>query len=420
MVSELLLLDKSYTGTLQFRKDVPMPTITNPLTLSSHTNPYPHYQALRDLTALRYDPERQFWIASSAKVVQAILSSEVFVVRPPAEKIPSNIRSGNAAEVFGHLVRMNEGMSHQIPKQVLQTSLRSINFSQHQSAAKDLFQGLAGNLPLQSSAHINAWQMAFPVSLVAHLCGFSDDNLAQVVDWTRDFVACLSPLSTNEQIQNAHAAARELQTGFLELLRSSTASPLSFLASLQAEAGSKSWHNSDAIIANLIGLLSQTYEATAGLIGNSIVTLHTQPLLRAQLVTQPERITDFIAEVACYDPPVQNTRRFVTQDIEIAGQHLRAGEAVLLLLAAANRDPQANRNPETFELQRDDRCSFTFSHARHQCPGQALALSMTALVLSHVISHSTAEQWQALKWQYRPSLNGRIPLFREASTPEGK
>ncbi len=420
MVSELLLLDKSYTGTLQFRKDVPMPTIENPLTLPSHANPYPHYRALRDLVALRYDPELKLWIASRAEVVQAILSSEVFVVRPPAEKIPSNIRSGNAAEVFGYLVRMNEGTQHQIPKQVLQTSLRSINFSQHQSAAKDLFQRLAGNLPLQSSAHINAWQMAFPVSLVAHLCGFSDDDLTQVVESTREFVGCLSPLSTNEQIQNAHAAARELQTCFMELLRVSTALLLSFLARLQAEADSNGWHNSDAIVANLIGLLSQTYEATAGLIGNSIVTLHTQPQLREKLVTQPELITDFIAEVARYDPPVQNTRRFVTQDIEIAGQHLRAGEAVLLLLAAANRDPQANRDPETFKLQRDDRCSFTFSHARHQCPGQALALSMTALALSHVISHSTAEQWQALEWQYRPSLNGRIPLFREAYLPKGK
>lgn len=420
MVSELLLLDKAYTGTLQFRKDVSMPTIENPLTLPSHANPYPHYRALRDLAALRYDPELKLWIASRAEVVQAILSSEVFVVRPPAEKIPSNIRTGNAAEVFGYLVRMNEGTQHQIPKQVLQTSLRSINFSQHQSAAKDLFQRLAGNLPLQSSAHINAWQMAFPVSLVAHLCGFSDDDLTQVVESTREFVACLSPLSTNEQIQNAHAAARELQTCFMELLQTSTASPLSFLARLQAEAESKGWHNSDAIVANLIGLLSQTYEATAGLIGNSIVNLHTQPQLREQLVAQPERITDFIAEVVRYDPPVQNTRRFVTQDIEIAGQHLRAGEAVLLLLAAANRDPQVNQDPETFQLQRDDRCSFTFSHARHQCPGQALALSMTALALSHVISYSTAEQWQALEWQYRPSLNGRIPLFREAYIPEGK
>ncbi len=420
MVSELLLLDKSYTGTIQVSKYTLMPTITNPLTLASHANPYPHYRALQDLAELRYDPELQLWIASSAEVVQAILSSEVFVVRPPAEKIPSNIRSGNAAEVFGYLVRMNEGTQHQIPKQVLQTSLRSINFSQHQSAAKDLFQRLAGNLPLQSSAHINAWQMAFPVSLVAHLCGFSDDDLAQVVEWTREFVACLSPLSTNEQIQNAHAAARELQTCFMELLQTSTASPLSFLARLRAEAESKGWHNSDAIVANLIGLLSQTYEATAGLIGNSIVNLHTQPQLREKLVTQPELITDFIAEVVRYDPPVQNTRRFVTQDIEIAGQHLCAGEAVLLLLAAANRDPQVNQDPETFQLQRDDRCSFTFSHARHQCPGQALALSMTALALSHVISHSTAEQWQALEWQYRPSLNGRIPLFREAYIPEGK
>ena len=364
---------------------------------------------------MHFDPELKLWIASSAAVVQTILSSTTCAVRPPDDKVPMSIRARNAGDVFGHMVRMSEGSTHQIAKQVLQTSLRSIDFGLQQVQLMTQLRRLAGESPLQSSTHMNSWQMALPLSLVAHLCGFSDDALPQVVNWARDFVACLSPLSTAEQIQTAHQAARNLQVSFVELLRTAPSRPQGFLARLQEEASSLGWHNSDAIVGNLIGLLSQTYEATAGLIGNSLITLHTHPDLRRQLSATPELVTDFITEVARYDPPVQNTRRFVTQNIRIDGQYLQAGDVILLLLAAANRDPLAITNPDQFLLQRKERLSFTFSHARHKCPGQALAISIAATAVAYVLAKSTTQQWQALRWQYRPSLNGRTPVFHEPS-----
>lgn len=363
---------------------------------------------------MRFDPELKLWIASSAAVVQTILSSTSCAVRPPDDQVPMSIRAGNAGDVFGHLVRMNEGSTHQTAKQVLQTSLRSIDFDLQQVQLMTQLRRLAGKFPLQSSAHLNSWQMALPLSLVAHLCGFADDALPQVVNWTRDFVACLSTLSTTEQIQASHQAARKLQVSFVELLRTAPSRPQGFLARLQEEAASLGWRNTDAIVGNLIGLLSQTYEATAGLIGNSLITLHKHPDLRRQLSTTPELITDFILEVARYDPPVQNTRRFVTQNITIDGQDLQVGD-VILLLAAANRDPLANTDPDQFLLQREDRSSLTFSHARHQCPGQALAISIASTAVAYVVENSTTQQWQALQWQYRSSLNGRIPEFHEPS-----
>jgi cytochrome P450 len=392
-----------------------MTKLFNPLHLVTHASPYPHYQALREQGALRFDPELKLWIASNAAVVQAILESTSCAVRPPDDQVPMSIRTGNAGDVFGHLVRMNEGASHDTAKQVLQTSLRSIDFGLQQVKLMTQLRQLAGEFPLQSSAHMNLWQMALPVSLVAHLCGFADDALPHVVNWTRDFVACLSTLSTTEQIQTSHQAASKLQGSFVELLRTAPSRPQGFLASLQEEAAYLGWRNTDAIVGNLIGLLSQTYEATAGLIGNSLITLHTYPDLRRQLGTTPELISDFITEVARYDPPVQNTRRFVTQNITIDGQDLQAGDVILLLLAAANRDPLANTEPAQFLLKREDRLSFTFSHGRHQCPGQALAISIAATTVAYVVANSTTQQWQALQWHYRPSLNGRIPVFHEPS-----
>jgi cytochrome P450 len=59
---------------------------------------------------------------------------------------------------------------------------------------------------------------SMPVQAVAHLLGFADDALPQVDRWMRDFVACLSPLSTADQLQDASAAAGELMTRFEALV----------------------------------------------------------------------------------------------------------------------------------------------------------------------------------------------------------
>jgi cytochrome P450 len=387
----------------------------NPLSLPSHAAPYPFYRAIRERADFYFDTERQLWIASSAKIVREILSSADCVVRPPHDQIPANILGGSAGEVFAHLIRMNEGNAHQPGKQVLKTSLRTIDFSQTQFFSQQLLQELSGTLPLKNCDQLNTWLMRFPVSVVASICGFSRSALPQVAYWVSDFVACLSPLSSSEQVLSAHKAAAHLQASFIKLLQESNAQAASFLARLQTETVQQGWQSSDAIVCNLIGLLSQTYEATAGLIGNSIVTLHAMPALRDHLIKHPEELNNFIEEVVRFDPPVQNTRRFVTRDIIIGDQELKSGDAILLLLAAANRDPQVNLHPDEFQLHRKERISFTFSHGRHQCPGQQLALAISAYAVSYVLKNSTPAEWRGLQWQYRASLNGRIPVFTQTS-----
>ncbi|PXX57737.1 Cytochrome P450 [Pseudomonas sp. LAMO17WK12:I10] len=170
----------------------------------------------------------------------------------------------------------------------------------------------------------------------------------------------------------------------------------------------------DSLIANLIGLLSQTFEASAGLIGNTLCALLGDRRLLADLRAAPTRVADLLAEVQRHDPPVQNTRRFVAAPCSIAGVTLEPGAVVLVLLASANRDPQLNPQPDRLLLERQARRSFSFGSDRHQCPGQELALAIASAVVGALARQSTLDQ--PIAWTYKPSLNGRIPLF--TSLPE--
>ena len=98
------------------------------------------------------------------------------------------------------------------------------------------------------------------------------------------------------------------------------------------------------------------------------------------------------------DPPVQNTRRFVARAGTVVGREMREGDAVLVVLAAANRDPAAPL--------------FSFGAGRHTCPGQSLATTIARAGVEQALAAGIDPAPFAEGVSYRPSVNVRIPLFR--------
>jgi cytochrome P450 len=368
----------------------------------THPDPYPWYAVLRQGPALIYDEGLRLWVASRAEVVRDVLANPALRVRPAAEPVPRAIAGTPAGELFGRLVRMNDGAPHAAHKPVLQRALASL----------DLKTAHAGVLRVGTrlpAASLSDACFALPVAGVAHLLGFADEELPRISDWMRDFVACLSPLSTAAQLRAASEAAEALMTRLEQLVAAQPARDGSLLAAVRAQAPND---NSRALLANLAGLLSQTCEATAGLLGNSLVALAREPGLGRTIESQPELLNALVQEVARHDPSVQNTRRFVAETTLVAGTALAPGDAVLLVLGAANRDPALNPAPARFELERADRQTLGFGHGAHTCPGQALACTVaTAGVQALLAGGVDTASMRERGWGYRPSVNARIPVF---------
>jgi cytochrome P450 len=161
--------------------------------------------------------------------------------------------------------------------------------------------------------------------------------------------------------------------------------------------------------------MSQAYEATAGLIGNTLVALGRHAELRAGLGAEPSLLRAVVREVVRHDPPVQNTRRFIAGDGVVAGQALHEGDAVLVVLAAANRDPALNPHPDRFDPQRRDRQAYTFGFGAHVCPGEALATAIAEAGVARLLAVGVEPERLVERVTYRPSANTRIPLFGGAA-----
>ncbi|MBI6635466.1 cytochrome P450 [Pseudomonas paralactis] len=376
-----------------------------PFEAATHADPYAYYSRLRQQGALLFDAELGVWMASGASVVEAILEHPDCLVRPLHEPIPTALLQGAAGDVFGRLMRMNEGAQHQCPRRVIEPTLASMGRQNISGIVAQVIEALdtSGDNP-------NQWMFTVPVSVIATMMGFTSSQLQEVAQLTRDFVACLSPLSDEAQLSKAHCGAARLSHMFQALLNNDDKGS-GVLGRLYSDYEVSAWKDDDALIANLIGLLSQTCEATAGLIGNTLIAFQRNPDLFEGKQATPTLVAEWVAEVARYDSPVQSTRRFVAKRCTIGDSVLEAGDTILLLLAAANRDPRANPDPDSFLLKRAQRRTLSFGSGRHQCPGQPLALAVASEVISAFLHRKPGSNACAYRWRYLPSLNGRIPQF---------
>lgn len=380
------------------------------LTAAVHPDPYPYYAALLAYRPIYREHRLGLWVALGAREVAGVLSSDAVRVRPPAEPVPPAIAGAPAGEIFRNLVRMNDGPRHAKAKAAVGACLAAIDAAQVAATARREAASLARSLDTQQRRELDLFNFALPVRVIAQMIGLPEEIAARCAVLVGDFVRCLSPLSGPSEIAQSNKAAESL----LQLLRDAWQRNNEFAphAERLRDLGIP---ERDAVLANLVGFMSQTYEATAGLIGNTLLALANHPHLRRRIAGDDALLQRVIEEVARHDPSVHNTRRFVAEDCVIAGETLKAGDQILVVLAAANRDPAHCDRPHVFDPDRADRRSFTFGAGRHACAGQAIASAIAAAGIQTLMAHGLDIAALAGPVEYRKSVNSRIPLFGGAA-----
>ena len=138
------------------------------------------------------------------------------------------------------------------------------------------------------------------------------------------------------------------------------------------------------------GLLIAGHETTANMIGLGVLALLQYPEQAAVLrdTDDPKVVANAVEELLRYLSIIQNgQRRVAAEDIEIAGEVIRAGEGIIIDLAPANWDAKAFAEPERLYLHRSGAGQHVaFGYGRHQCVGQQLARAELQIVF-HTLLH---------------------------------
>ncbi|MFV2102052.1 cytochrome P450 [Micromonospora sp. LOL_024] len=121
-----------------------------------------------------------------------------------------------------------------------------------------------------------------------------------------------------------------------------------------------------------LALVLAGQDITVNTLGLSVLTLLDERTQLDLLRAEPERWPDAVEELLRYLSLTGGTVRVATADLEVAGQLIRAGEGMILLIPAANRDAERFERPDELDVRRSSRGHLTFGFGIHQCIGQHL------------------------------------------------
>ncbi len=133
-------------------------------------------------------------------------------------------------------------------------------------------------------------------------------------------------------------------------------------------------------------------ETTTRLIGWMAKLLAEHPDQRAEIVADRDLIPGTVEEALRFEPPAPHVGRYVAADVELHGEVVPEGSAVLFLVGAANRDDRKYDDPETFDIHRDVTTHLSFGYGPHFCLGAALARLEARVALDEMLTRFP--EWQ--------------------------
>jgi cytochrome P450 len=162
----------------------------------------------------------------------------------------------------------------------------------------------------------------------------------------------------------------------------------------------------EEIVATCNLLLIAGHETTVNLIANAMLAMLRHPRHWAALATDPERASPIIEETLRWDPPVQMAGRYAAEDLTIGDVAVPKGDTMMLLLAAAQRDPAVFDRPDAFDPDREVARHLAFGHGVHFCLGAPLARLEARIALSAVTARFPGARLDG-ETAYRPNVTLR-------------
>ena len=378
-------------------------------------DPYPTYHRLRTEDPVHWDAADGRWVLTRYADIAAVL-------RNPAA---SSDRAGAAAKLAPASVRpllafrANSMINSDAPKHTRLRLLVSKAFTARAVEAmtaniQRLVDGFFDAVEPRGRMDVIA-DLAYPlpVTVIAEMLGVPPADRDQFKHWS-DELAMLaggggSPADlTLDEYQRIAKAFHDLTAYFAKVVAERRARPQNDLLSALArveEAGDKL--SEDELYANAVLLLVAGNETTTNLIGNGTLALLRHPDQLARLVADPALVPTAVEELLRYDSPVQFTGRLLKEELTIGGKMLGAGQNVMVLLGAANRDPDQFADPGRLDVGRADNKHLAFGLGSHFCLGAQLARLEARVVFQTLLRRMPALRLEGPAPEYRPHFNLR-------------
>jgi len=346
-------------------------------------DPYPYYRRLRERLAIPHTPDH--WLLSRHGHCDAVLRDRRWerleeLMCLPDRAVCSPLEARAAADASGHqqfVLDLASAPSRARLRALFKEAFSAAVVRGLRPRIHSLTRGLLDRaLEAREVDLVEALAIPLPGILVCELLGVPAGDWPLLRGWSDAMVRSADPLLTMsaEEVAAQDRAGRELGDYFRPLIAARRARPSDdLLGRLALGRVTGEALDEQELIAACVMLLVAGQEMISNFIGLGALALLRHPAQRRRLQAQPGLIPSAVEELLRYDSPAQIAPRVALEDRELDGERVAAQSYAVLLLGAANRDPEVFAQPERLDLGRRDNRHLAFGQGHLFCPGAPLA-----------------------------------------------
>jgi hypothetical protein len=352
----------------------------NPFLPEVHEDPYPLYHRLRAEDPVHRSP-LGFWVLTRHADVLAVLRDPRMSRDPRRSERVEQLRASAeldellAAEEAAPSMLFVDPPDHTRLRTLVNKAFTPVAVERLRPRVEAIVAELLDRVAGAGAMDV-VEDLAYPlpVTVICELFGVPEADRDRFRAWSRGLVHLLDPLVAEDTLERALRARTALRGYLRELIAGRRAHPAGDLLTALIAAEDQGHQLSEAeLVSMCVLLLVAGHETTVNLIANGLLALVRDPGARARLRADPALAGSAVEELLRYDSPVQFTSRHALTDLDIGDRRVRAGETVVAVLGAANRDPAQFPDPDRLDLARRPNRHLAFGGGIHFCLGAPLA-----------------------------------------------
>jgi pimeloyl-[acyl-carrier protein] synthase len=349
--------------------------LLNPAVLA---NPYPLFHRLRSEDPVHWDPFLHAWVVTRYSEVLEVLHTYSADRTPTPEQLASIglAQLAPLAQLMVKQMLFMDASAHTrlrgLASQAFTPARIEVLRSHIQEIVDDLLDAVAARGSMDVIADLAE---PLPAIVTAEMLGLPVEDRNRLKTWSANFAEMLGNFQHNpDHAGRMLQTVEEMSAYFQEAVREIKQNPREGLihSLLSAEVNGDRL-TEEEVVANAIITMVGGQETTTNLIGNGVLTLLQNPEQMKKLRNEPSLTASAVEEMLRFESPSQHTARLCPSDRTLGGKQIRKRQAVIAVMAAANRDPERFPDPDRFDIARTDNRHLAFGYAAHFCFGAPLA-----------------------------------------------
>jgi cytochrome P450 len=249
--------------------------------------------------------------------------------------------------------------------------------------------------------------------ITTEISGLPLADWRQLQIWSDDFAALIGNFHQSRSEGDRLAASLDAMTAYIAdaIAEQRAGEGRGLIGALLAQDDADPLDDAE-IVANVIITLVGGLGTITNLISSGTATLTAHPEAMERMRREPAAMRGAVEEILRYETPSQFSGRIAPADVELGGQRIARGDAVMVMTAAANRDPLVFDDPERFDIARTPNRHLAFAWGPHFCFGAALARMQAGIAFEELLRRAATIELVGgpLEWRENLGLRGLTTL----------